>query len=304
MGYFDIQVNGYGGVDYNQDDLSVEELRSSCVKLAEDGVEGILATIITESLDRMVHRIGKIVRLREQDPLIKKMIAGLHMEGPFLSPLDGYRGAHPLDAILSADMTSAGKLLDAGGGLIRLLTLAPEHDPGAKVAHFLTLNGVRVAAGHTNASLDQLKESIDSGLCMATHLGNACPQLLPRHDNIIQRILFLRKYLWLSFIADGVHIPFEMLRNYIDLAGIGERALVTTDAMSAAGLGVGRYKLGRWDVQVGEDLAVRSADGSHLVGSAVSMKRIDRNLSSFLKLSAEEIHTLTWVNPRKSIGII
>ncbi len=301
MKFFDIQVNGYGGVDFNQDGLSAEDLKRCCEKLAADGVEGILATIITEDAEKMIARICRLVALREGDPLVRSMIAGIHIEGPFLSPKDGYRGAHPADAIRTADETLAGRLLEAGAGLVRIFTLAPEQDPGCRVTRFLKKAGVTVSAGHTDASMDELRASIDAGLSMVTHLGNGCPLILPRHDNIIQRALFLREHLWLCFIADGVHVALPALRNYLELAG--ERALITTDAMAAAGLGPGTHRISRWTVLVKEDLAAWAPDGSHLIGSAMSMKRAVRNLSHHPGLSDAKIRSLTCDNPRQAIGL-
>ncbi len=301
MGYFDIQVNGYGGVDYNQDDLSAEDLHRSCQHLRADGVTGILATIVTEAPDKMIGRLQRLVALREADPLVREMIAGLHVEGPFLSPKDGFRGAHPADAICHADENLAARLLEAGAGLIRIFTLAPEHDADYRVTRFLKKEGVVIAAGHTDATLDNLRAAIDSGLTMMTHLGNGCPMVQHRHDNIVQRALSLRKHLWLSFIADGVHIPYPALRNYLDLAG--EKALVTTDAMAAAGLGPGTHRISRWTVLVKEDLAAWAPDGSHLLGSAMSMPRVVQNLEREVGLSSEKIKALTTDTPRQAIGI-
>src|SRR5215207_9022562 len=93
--FFDLQVNGYGGVDFNQDDLSADALHRACERLDADGVAGILATVITDDLQRMARRLSNLVRLREADPLATQLIAGLHVEGPFISPVQGYRGAHP-----------------------------------------------------------------------------------------------------------------------------------------------------------------------------------------------------------------
>jgi len=301
MGYFDIQVNGYAGVDFNQDDLSAEELHRGCEHLRDDGVDGILATIITETEERMIRRIRRIVELRKTGELAQSIIAGIHIEGPFLNPNAGYRGAHPLDAIRPADLGFASRLLEAAEGLARIFTLAPEQDPGCELIRMLVQRGVTVSAGHTDASLPQLEEAIDAGLSMATHLGNGCPALLPRHDNIIQRILYLRDHLWIGFIADGVHIPFPTLRNYLDLIGPEGKCLVTTDAMAAAGLGPGRYRLGRWTVDVGDDLAARSPDGSHLIGSAISMPRAAENLANHAGMDATAIHRLTNVHPRQSL---
>ncbi|MFT5105528.1 MAG: N-acetylglucosamine-6-phosphate deacetylase [Verrucomicrobiales bacterium] len=302
MGSFDIQVNGYGGVDYNQDDLSAEELHRSCEMLRADGVDGILATIITEAPEKMVARLQRLVALREADPFVREVIAGLHVEGPFLSPVDGFRGAHPLDAIRKADERLAGQLLEAGSGLVRIFTLAPEQDPEGRVTRLLKKNGVVISAGHTDASLDELRAGIDAGVSMITHLGNGCPMMMNRHDNIIQRALFLREHLWLGFIADGVHILYPALRNYLDLAG--ERALITTDAMAAAGLGSGLHRISRWEVLVKEDLAAWAPDGSHLLGSAMSMPNVMRNLTEKLALSDERIQRLISEAPRQSIEIV
>jgi len=303
MGYFDIQVNGYAGVDFNQDDLGTDDLSRACERLRADGVDGILATIITEDVEKMVSRIRRIVELRERDKSICEMISGIHIEGPFISPCKGYRGAHPVDAIRPAEEIIAGRLLEAGDGLVRLVTLAPEADEGMRVTRFLKRNNLVIAAGHTDASLDQLRAAIDAGLSMMTHLGNGCPMHLHRHDNIIQRALFLREQLWLSFIADGVHIPFQTLRNYIDLAEIRGRALVTTDAMAAAGLGPGTHRIGRWETTVKEDLAAWAPDGSHLLGSALSMPKAAENLRCYVGLATNLIGALTSSRPRIALGL-
>ena len=111
--------------------------------------------------------------------------------------------------------------------------------------------GVVVSAGHCDPSLDQLRAAIDAGLSMFTHLGNGCPMQLHRHDNVIQRALLACRrppLPWVSFIADGAHVPFFALRNYLKVVGF-DRAIVVTDAIAPAGLGPGRYTLGRWDLQ-------------------------------------------------------
>lgn len=301
-GTFDIQVNGYAGVDFNGDDLNEEELHRACAALRADGVSGILATIITDTPARMIGRLKRLVALRGADNLARDVIAGLHIEGPFLSDEPGYRGAHPADALCDANLSLTEQLLEAGGGLTRLFTLAPERDRGGHVVRLLAERGVVVSAGHSNASLDQLKAAVDAGLTMFTHLGNGCPGVLPRHDNIVQRALYLRRDLWLCFIADGVHIAAPALRNYLDLVLPCGKCLVTTDAMAAAGLGPGHYRFGRWEIDVGADLAARSPSGSHLLGSALSMKQAVDNLAKW-GFDAPTINRLTRTAPREAVGI-
>lgn len=303
MGYFDLQVNGYAGVDFNQDDLGADALHRACQALRADGVDGILATIITEDVRKMEARIARIAELRESDPLVREVVAGIHVEGPFINPGAGFRGAHPADAIQTASVTVAARLLEASRGLLRLFTLAPEMDVNRQVTRFLRCSDVTVAAGHTDASIDQLRAAIDAGLTMVTHLGNGCPAQLARHDNIIQRVLHLRRQLWLCFIADGVHVPLPILHNYLDLAQQGGKAIIVTDAMAAAGLGPGLHRLGRWSVRVGSDLAARAPENDHLVGSAMTMPLVNEHLHRVLGMDGRKVERLTSIHPRQAVGL-
>jgi N-acetylglucosamine-6-phosphate deacetylase len=163
-------------------------------------------------------------------------------------------------------------------------------------------SNIVVSAGHTNASMDELQAAMDAGLSMFTHFGNGCPGSLPRHDNILNRVMSLRGKLWVSFIADGAHVPFFVLKNYLDWFGT-DKSIVVTDAISAAGLGAGSYRLGRWELEIGEDGVARSPDGSHLVGSTISMEGSYRNLMQRVGLSEEAARRLVDENPRKVLGV-
>lgn len=296
--YVDLQVNGYGGVDFNQDDLSAADLRRACELLREDGVAGVLATIITDGLARMTNRLKRIVAIRQQDPLVREVIWGVHIEGPFINETVGYVGAHPPLAVRPADLDSAKRLLEAADGLTRLVTLAPERDPGQEVTAYLARQQVLVSAGHCNPSMDELRAAIDAGLTLFTHLGNGCPAVLPRHDNIIQRALSLSDRLTFTFIADGVHIPLPALRNYLRLAGM-DRSIVVTDAISAARLGPGRYTLGERQIEIGEDLIAHLPGSQLLMGSTATMPRMVALLRQQAGLSEQEVRQLVAINPRR-----
>jgi N-acetylglucosamine-6-phosphate deacetylase len=300
--YFDLQVNGYAGVDFNKDDLTPDELNLACRRLRDDGYGGILATVITEDVSRMAVRLANLASHRERDPLARAVIAGFHIEGPFLNDAPGYRGAHPADAMRPADADEMKRLLEASGGLTRVVTLAPERDPGLKVTRLLSDAGVVVSAGHCDPSLDTLDAAIGAGLRMFTHLGNGCPMQMHRHDNVVQRVLSVADRLWVCFIADGAHVPFFALRNYLKLVG-PDRAIVVSDAVAPAGLGPGRYTLGRWDLLIGDDLVARAPDGSHLIGSAVTMPRQAENLRDHVGLTDDEILRMTRDNPRRAVGL-
>ena len=160
MNFFDLQINGYAGTDFCAPEMTGEEFRRACEALRADGIESFLATLITDSMEALVDKLERMVRFREEDELIRNMVAGFHVEGPFLSPETGYIGAHPAKWVRPANRSDASRLLEAGGGLIRLMTLAPEHDERAEVTCHLVEEGVVVSAGHCNPDLDTLKRAI------------------------------------------------------------------------------------------------------------------------------------------------
>jgi N-acetylglucosamine-6-phosphate deacetylase len=297
----DLQLNGYKGVDFNGDDLGPEALRHACQAVRADGGGRMLATVITDSLDRMTARIRRLVAFRGQDPLIAEVMAGIHVEGPFISPLPGFVGAHPAEHVLPASIESAERLVDAGEGLVRLVTLAPEHDDaGCHTTRWLADRGVLVSAGHCDPSADVLDRAIDQGLTAFTHLGNGCPLALHRHDNIIHRVLAADRLRWVMVIADGVHLPPSLIRTIIRAVGI-ERLIAVTDAAAAGGMGAGRFTLAGRPVVVDAAGAAWAPDRSHLVGSTASMGRIRQVLAEDVGLSAASVHLVTASNPARAL---
>jgi N-acetylglucosamine-6-phosphate deacetylase len=301
--FVDLQVNGYAGVDFNQDNLAAADFHQACLRLREDGVAGILVTIITDELPRMTARLARIAAVCQQDALVREVVWGIHIEGPFLNETTGFVGAHPPHAVRPANLDAMKQLLDAAGGLTRLVTLAPERDPGLNVVRYLARHNVLVSAGHCDASYNELSAAIDAGLSLFTHFGNGCPTMLPRNDNIIQRVLGLRERLTICFIADGAHVPPVALANYLRLVGI-ERSLVVTDAISAARLGPGKYSLGGQEIEIGEDLIAHLPNSSMLMGSTATMPRMAALLRDELGLSDEAIRQLVWENPRRMLAQI
>ena len=283
MNYLDLQVNGAYGIDFNDDALTIEGFEFACAQLHESGVVGFLATIITDSIDTMCGRIQKIVRFVDAKPELRQLVRGIHVEGPFLSDQSGYYGTHPPQHIQRANERDAMRLLDAGQGFIRLLTLAPEQDPDCKIIRKLCLEKVLVFAGHTDASFQSLDRAIDSGLVGFTHLGNGCVQHVDRHDNIIQRVLALRDRLVITLIADGIHLPGWLLQSWLEMIPY-ERSIIISDSMSAAGMPPGEYKIGNQNILVEPSRRTRHRDHGYLAGSASTMKDMDRYLSETLTM--------------------
>lgn len=299
----DLQVNGYAGADFCSSDLTAEALHKACLSLEEDGVETILATIITDTVDALCAKISNLVRLRDRDPLAKRLIHGFHVEGPFLNPEAGWIGAHPADAVIPATPDNAQRILDAGEGLVKLVTLAPECDSGMATTKCLHDQGIVVSAGHANPSMDQLRAGIDHGLSMFTHLGNGCPLTLERHDNIINRVLHLSDQLWIGFIPDGAHVDFFALNHYLTLAG-ADRAFIVTDAIGAARMGPGLHQLSGMEVEVDDEGVARRPGSPYLAGSTLTMPKARENLARALGRDSVEIDKLTAINPRKALGLL
>ncbi len=299
-GFVDLQVNGYAGLDFNSDIYTDEDLVSVCHRLRADGVDQVLATIITASPVEMRSRIKRLGDAISRDPFVAAVINGIHIEGPFISPEPGYVGAHPVEHVCGADVDIAKSMLDSANGLVRLVTLAPECDPGFGLTHWLVGQGVMVAGGHSNATLAQMRGAIDVGMAMFTHLGNGCPAMLPRHDNIVQRVLAVADRIAVSFIADGHHIPKFALRNYLQQVP-PENVIIVTDAISAAGLGPGRYWLGQQVVDVDNEGAAWAADRSHFAGSAATMLAMVDGLKK-IGCDTDSIARWTSENPRRLLA--
>lgn len=301
-GYVDLQINGFMGVDFNDPNTTQDQLRFAVHALHSDGVKAALPTIITAELSQMCRCISNLVQLVSQDALAGQLFAGLHIEGPFLNPTNGYIGAHPPEHALAGSLEPLERLLDACQGLARLVTLAPEVDSAGLLTKLCTARGCLVAAGHTDASLDDLHRCVDAGLSLFTHLGNGCPRMMDRHDNIIYRALRLRHQLTFTLIADSFHVPELLFRNLLDWVD-HQRICVVSDAISATGLGPGEYRLGHRTVHVGQDKAAWDASGEHFVGAASSLRDADRWLSHCLGLDEELRELLLSTNAAKLLRL-
>jgi N-acetylglucosamine-6-phosphate deacetylase len=294
----DIQHNGSHGLDFNADTWTLDSIPAWLQAHEASGGNQIFATLITAPLDAMQRRIARILQARRAFPEFAELVRGFHLEGPFISSEAGYVGAHPAEHVIPASVAAMERLATDCAGLLELVTLAPECDPNLATTRWLSQAGIGVAAGHTNASLDQLKAAVQAGLQYFTHVGNGCPAVLPRHDNIIQRALSLHQDLTLCFIPDGIHLPFWLLKSWLDGLSL-ERVILVTDAMTAAGMPPGRYTLGSSHILVDAGGVARAPDGIHLAGSTLTMGRLRENTERHLGLSHEEIERLVWLGPQR-----
>ena len=284
--YFDLQVNGFAGVDFQRDDVDAAALDRAMDGLLRQGTGKILLTLITDHADVLCRRLEHFRKLRDASPLAREVIAGFHLEGPWLLPEPGYHGAHDPRRMSAPDLRMFDLFQEAAGGLLRLVTLAPELPGSPELIAHAAAHGVKTAIGHSNASDAAIDAAIRAGMTLCTHVGNGVPVTLHRHDNVIQRVL-ARDELTAVFIPDGIHLPPVVLRNFVRAKPPG-KVLFTTDCMAAAGGGPGRYSLAQVEVEVGEDGVVREPGKETFAGSSLTMDRAAENVCSFLGWSRED----------------
>lgn len=268
-GFFELQVNGFAGHDFCMPEVSTEAVEGAARAMLATGVTRFLATVITASIDALCAEAAAIQRAMEVSPLVRRMCPGLHVEGPFIHPEDGPRGAHPREHVRPPSVKDFDRIYDAAGGAIRILTVAADQ-PGAPelIAH-ATRNGVLVAIGHHRAEASHIEAALAAGARMCTHLGNGLDATVPRLDNAIWRQLGEDR-LWASFIADGHHLPPATLRCMLRAKGL-ERTVLVTDAVAAAGMPPGRYRLGNIEVERTAAGKVVLPGTPYLAGSAADM---------------------------------
>jgi N-acetylglucosamine-6-phosphate deacetylase len=285
-GFFDLQVNGFAGVDFQQPDIDHAALTKAVDGLLKHQTDRILYTLITDRIDSLCAKLANIEKLRAADPRIARMIVGYHIEGPYMSPKPGYHGAHDPALMKAPDIAEFERMQAAANGNIRLITLAPEQPNSPEFIQHITQNKVVASIGHSEADDRQIDEAIAAGLTMCTHLGNGIPVQLHRHDNILQRLL-ARDELYAAFIPDGIHIPGSILQNFVR-AKPREKVIFTTDCMSAAGAWPGRFRIARFEVDVGADGVVREPGKPNFAGSSLTMDAGAANIQKFLGWSEAE----------------
>jgi len=228
-GLVDLQVNGFGGHDFNGAGLTSEDVGGAVRALWPHGVTRCCPTVCTASHDHMMACLSAIARACGEAGWIDRAVAGIHVEGPYISDDDGPRGAHPRGHVRPPDWEEVQAFQDAAGGRIRLVTLAPERPGAIGLIEHLSRAGIIPAIGHTNASPDELRAAVASGARLSTHLGNGSHAMLPRHANYIWEQLAADDLL-ASLIVDGHHLPPGVVKSFVR-AKAPHRCVLVSDAI-------------------------------------------------------------------------
>lgn len=207
-GLVDLQVNGYRGFDVNAPDVDAGTVGGLTRALWAAGTTTYLPTVITAPEPRILASIRAVVAAREADALVAHSVAGIHVEGPFISGVPGAVGAHDAGSLRPPDLAELDRWQDAAAGLVRIVTIAPELPGAAEFVAGAVERGVLVSLGHTAADAEQVRAAVDAGATLSTHLGNGAPQLLPRHPNHVWAQLADDR-LTAMLITDGHHLPAD-----------------------------------------------------------------------------------------------
>jgi N-acetylglucosamine-6-phosphate deacetylase len=297
---FDIQVNGVQGIDLQSPDLDVEQVRAMHGYLVRHGVCRWIPTLVTGALETMEHGC-QVLAEAMIDPELKKAIPGIHLEGPFLSPKDGPRGAHPAEYIRPPRLREFNRLLKASRGNVRYVTVAPELPGMLRCIQGMIMQGVRVSLGHHEGNAEQIRRAVEAGACLSTHLGNgSAPQMHRQHNHLWPQLAEDRLYA--SFIADLHHLPASALKTFIR-AKTPARSVLVSDCVHLTGLPAGRYKFMGAKVSLLESGKICLVGTDLLAGSGLHLLEGVVNTWSVGAMTlAEALHSASAV-PAQCLGL-
>ncbi len=300
-GFLDLQVNGYLGVDFSSPNLQLDDICRVTEALLEAGTVGYYATLITSPAEIYRHNLPLVARAMDESG-VRGRLLGIHLEGPFLSPEAGARGAHQACWMRQADADEFDRLQDWARGRITILTLAPEIPGAMGLIHHIRRNyATRIALGHHLAARDIIRDAVEAGASLVTHLGNGCPNMMHRHDNVILHQL-ANEALTVGLITDGNHVPGDFIRIAFKCKG-ADKIYVVSDSAPIAGLKPGLYVNLGIEVRMTASGRIEQLDAPYLAGSGCTMAQCMRFLRSLDFLSEDELWQVGLQNPMKILGL-
>jgi N-acetylglucosamine-6-phosphate deacetylase len=285
----DLQVNGWGGVNFSDPSLSLEATFRVADTLARAGVEKFLPTVVTTSEEDYKTVLPILGNACRQDG----RLPGIHLEGPFISPEDGAVGAHPKGCVAAPSIGLFRRFQEWADGHVRLVTLAPEVAGALELIEYLVENNVVVSVGHTLASSQEIQDACSAGATLATHVGNGISNQLNRTDNTLWSIL--ASPLTVMLITDGFHLPENFIKAVYAAKGAGKIILVS-DAAPVAGQPPGEYEIFGTRVRLTEEGCVRNLNAPTLAGSASDLAQCAKVCKEVLGVDGRELEQMCFGN--------
>ncbi len=298
-GLIDNQVNGYVSIGFSSPGLTVEGIRTATHALWKAGVTTYLPTVITSSHERLIENFA-ILAKATHDRDIGHSVPGFHLEGPYICPIDGYRGAHNKEWVRHPDWNEFLEINKAAENKILQVTLAPEMEGAMEFIHHCVRQGIVVALGHHNGSAEIIKQVVDAGAVIATHLGNGCANMIHRHDNPLWQQLADDR-LMASIIVDGFHLRPEEVQVFYKVKG-PERIILTSDVTKLAGMPPGEYNYDGRDVVLTSEGCIKFPAQNVLAGAASPINKGVGNIIKFTHCSLADAIDMASRNPAKLYG--
>lgn len=295
-GLFDLMINGYWGRGFENEDIGIDGIRDLCWSIALSGTTCFLPTIITGDMDFMLAAMSNIDAACRAYPDVAAMVAGIHQEGPWISPMEEVRGAHSSAHIKPPNIDEFDRLQRASGNRIRMLTVAPEVQGMISFIRQVVARNVIVSLGHHQADKVTIEKAVEAGARCITHLGNGCPLMMPRHPNLLWEQLAEDK-LYATIIVDGHHLDPATVKVFYRTKP-RDKLILISDAIPMAGAPPGYY---RWGNETAEMLP-NGRFGFHksplLIGATAPLAQCLANFVEFVnegKTPVDYIHYATKV---------
>ena len=300
-GLIDIQVNGYKGHDFCSGDATVDDVVSVAEELTTAGVTAFCPTVTTNSGPAITASLGAIARACKEIDLARERVLAIHLEGPYISPTDGPRGAHSPEHVRNPDWEEFTRFQEAADGRIGLITLAPELSGALDFIVKARKAGIVVAIGHHDATEEQINAAASLGAVLSTHLGNGSHNLLHRHNNYIWHQL-ANDALMASIIVDGHHLPPAVVKSFYRVKG-RRRLILISDVNPAAGLQSGRFKLMDQEIEIMKDGSARLLGTPYLAGSTLRLCDAINNFIDFADAPFSDAIMMGTENPARLLGV-
>jgi N-acetylglucosamine-6-phosphate deacetylase len=299
-GFIDIQSNGYKGIDFSSETLTLAEIRAATREIVKDGTIAYCPTLVTSPLE-MFRRNLPLMAQAMRDPECGRHILGVHLEGPFISPLEGARGAHPLKHIIPPSIEVFKQLQELAENKIALLTLSPEVEGALPLIRYAAEHGTVVALGHHLADHATLAKAVAAGARASTHLGNGMPNMIHRHVNPLWWQLACDD-LTATFITDGHHLPPDVIK-VAWRAKTTQRFVVVSDQANLAGMPPGDYEFHGDKVVLAPSGRISFGDTPYLAGSSATMLQCMNHLASLNIMAEADLWQVGFENPLALLGI-
>jgi N-acetylglucosamine-6-phosphate deacetylase len=298
-GFIDVQVNGYAGVSFTDEGLTIDGIKKATEGLWKEGVTTYLPTIITASGETVRNNL-KTLSASLADPQIAKSVPGFFIEGPYISPIDGFRGAHNAEFVRLPDWEEFRSFIDASNGNIIKTTVAPELEGAMEFIDKCRHAGILVAIGHHNGNSEQIHEAALRGARVSTHLGNGCANMIHRHDNPLWAQMADDR-LTPTIIADGFHLNADELMVFFKVKGV-QNLMLISDITELAGLPPGEYEWNGKTVLLTPEGKLRLPDLDVLAGASFSIRKGIGNMMKYTGCSLEEAIRMASSNQAKMFG--